>query len=159
MPSTVRFMVLKAISINPIFSGCTFVSLLNFWVKSWLLDKILGMLCKQSYIEQLRSVLPSLTKKWVDSWQKEVDWALTTKSGLARTKKKGGSNNLWSEICFEYLVFVAFFRQVLEKKVTTKIQRIVFFFLSNLGKDQKNDFSKIQVFFESFRQLQPCSVG
>ena len=63
-------------------------------------------------VEQLHSVLHSQTKKWEDSSPKEMGWALTTKSGLARTKKRVGSANVQSEICVEYLVSVASFRQV-----------------------------------------------
>ena len=65
-------MMLKGTSINPILLGSTFASLFNFWLKTWLLDKILAMLCKQSKVEQLHLVLPSETKTWEDSKQKEV---------------------------------------------------------------------------------------
>ena len=59
MPLTVRFVMLKATSINPILLGSIFASFLNFWLKTWLLDEILAMLSKQSKVEQLHLVLSS----------------------------------------------------------------------------------------------------
>ena len=81
-------------------------------------------------------------KKWVGSGQERV-----------------GSDNLRSEICVEYFVSLAFFRQVYEKKGITKIQYVVFF-LSNWGEDQQKGLLQNSIaFFESIRQLQPHLVG
>ena len=89
------------------------------------------MLCNQLYIEQLVAFSATFSNK-------KVGRLVTKGAGLGSDNKKWvgsdqemvGSDDLRSEICVEYFVSLAFFRQVYEKKGITKIQYVVFF-LSN----------------------------
>ena len=157
---TVRIMVLKATLINALFLESTFVSLLNFWLKTWKLDKTLAMLCNQSYIEQLVAFSATLSNK-------KVGRLVTKGGGLGPDNKKWvgsdqervGSDNLRSEICVEYFVSLAFFRQVYEKKGITKIQYVVFF-LSNWGEDQYKGLLQNSIaFFRKYSSITTTLSG